>query len=315
MASNSFISALSEEIVDAGLDNEVLLTLYMSDVGGQPEFQELLAAVVSGPTVFFVVFPLHLSLDGNFKIEYLSEDGESMVAYESSFTVREALLQSLASITSTGIVTSDERKILPKVLFVGTHKDRLSSQTRQADIQRIDRDLQQMVEGTEAIDKNMVVFESESQMIFTVDNTQSSKHPDFDRIRSAIHDIGCESDSVYKVSIPYTWMTLSALLRQRVEQQDIQVYSYDQCFRDAQALGIKDQSEFNNALFFLHTNLGILRHYQDIPELRDRIITDTQHIFNKVTTVIKKPSLFVTVPAKEAQLMNSKGRAFSTKTI
>lgn len=286
--SRSFLdSSLTEEVMDANPETEVLWTLYMSDVGGQPEFQELIAAVVSGPTVFFVVFPLHLDLDGNFRIEYLDEDGDSMVAYESSLTVREALLQSLASIASTGIIASEDTKILPKVLFVGTHKDKLSPQTQQEDIRRIDRDLQQMIEGTEAIDENMVVFASPSQMIFTVDNTQSSQHPDFDQIRTAIEEIGNEAGSVYKVSIPYTWMTLSVLLRQKVEKDGLQTYSYEQCFRDAQELGIKDQTDFNNALFFLHTNLGVIRHYHDIPELRHRIITDPQHIYNKVTTVIK----------------------------
>lgn len=281
-------ASLTEEVMDASPEMEVLWTLYMSDVGGQPEFQELLAAVVSGPTVFFLVFPLHLDLDETFRIEYLDDDGDSMVAYESSLTVRQALLQSLASIASTGIIANGETKILPKVLFVGTHKDMLKPQSQQAYIvKKIDHDLQKMVEGTEAIDENMVVFASQSQMIFAVDNTQSSQHPDFDQIRTAIEEIGNETGSVYKVSIPYTWMTLSVLLRQKVEKEHLQTYSYEQCFRDAQELGIKDQTDFNNALFFLHTNLGLIRHYHEIPELRHRIITDPQHIFNRVTTVIK----------------------------
>ena len=290
--------ALSEELLSASLDEEVLWTLYLSDVGGQPEFQELLAAVVSGPTVFFVVFPLHLSMDKTFNIEYLDEGGDSMVAYESSLTMREAILQTVASISSTGVVTNEGSRVLPKVLFVGTHKDKLDICTQQEEIRKIDQDLQLMVERTDAIEENMVVFASESRMIFTVDNMQSGKHEDFRLIRSAIEEIGEEKGSAYKISVPYTWMTLSVRLRQKLEE-GVQVYSYEECFRDAQKLGIKDKADFNDALYFLHNNLGILRYYHDIPVLRDRIITDTQHIFNNVTAVIRNTFTFKNFRSKK----------------
>lgn len=299
-------TSLSEEVATASLDEEVLWTLYMSDVGGQPEFQELLAAVVSGPTIFFVVFPLHLSMDEKFSVEYLDEVGNSMKAYESSLTMREAILQTVASIASTGIPQNDETRVLPKVLFVGTHKDKVyeifGSQEAEAEIRKIDQDLQQMVRRTNAIDENMVVFASESQMIFAVDNSQSGKHNDFCLIRSAIEEIGREEGSVYRVSVPYTWMTLSVFLRQKLEKEGVQVYPYEECFKNAQGLGIKDRTDFNNALFFLHNNLGILRYYHDIPVLRDCIINDTQHIFNRVTAVIRKTFTFQNFRSKMGAL-------------
>lgn len=267
--------------------SEVLWTLYLSDVGGQPEFQELLAAVVSGPTMFFVVFPLHLPLDHLYRINHLDTGNAKMKPYQSSLTMREAILQSLASITSTAIIREGKR-VLPKILFVGTHKDKLNRATQLDDIGKIDQDLFQMVKETEAYNMDVIIRASQSQMIFTVDNTESSEHPDFQQIRTTIQKIGLENNSIYKVSIPGSWMLLALYLRYRVERDGLQVYSYDECFEDAQDLGIKSKDDLNGALWFFHYHLGIVRHYQEIPELRHRIIADSQHIFDRVTTVIKK---------------------------
>ena len=42
--------------------------LYITDTGGQPEFQELLPILVSGPSLFFLVFSLHLELNKRFQV-------------------------------------------------------------------------------------------------------------------------------------------------------------------------------------------------------------------------------------------------------
>ena len=77
-------------------------TLYMSDTGGQPEFQELLPVLVSGPALFFLVFRLDKDLYQKYTIEYLHPTtGESVVPFEGSFSMAEMILQFLASIAST----------------------------------------------------------------------------------------------------------------------------------------------------------------------------------------------------------------------
>ena len=51
-------------------------TLYLTDSGGQPEFQELLPALVVGPCVFFVVLPLNKELNEKYKVEYMRPDNQ-----------------------------------------------------------------------------------------------------------------------------------------------------------------------------------------------------------------------------------------------
>ena len=101
-------------------------TIYLTDTAGQPEFQELLAALVAGPSVFFLVFKLTDSLNDQYVVEYVKPGAKKSKPYVSSFTVKEVLLQSLASIACTCSHVRqghDEMKpIAPKVVLVGRTK-------------------------------------------------------------------------------------------------------------------------------------------------------------------------------------------------
>jgi len=79
-------------------------TLYLTDTGGQPEFQELLPVLVCGPSLFFLVFRLDLELNSRYQVEYINSSGRSIIPYEAGLTMQETLLQSLATIASTSIV-------------------------------------------------------------------------------------------------------------------------------------------------------------------------------------------------------------------
>ena len=78
------------------------VTIYFRDCGGQPEFHEVLPALVSHSTLFFLVFNLSEGLDTRYKVTYKARDGKVSDPYVSTFTVKQALLQCLASISSIG---------------------------------------------------------------------------------------------------------------------------------------------------------------------------------------------------------------------
>ena len=77
------------------------LNLYFRDTGGQPEFQEVLPALLSGPSVLIVVFKLTDHLNQKYRVQFVKSEWQKTIMYESSFTVIETILQSLASISST----------------------------------------------------------------------------------------------------------------------------------------------------------------------------------------------------------------------
>ena len=81
------------------LDN--MWTLYLTDSGGKPEFQELLPALVVGPCVFFIVLPLNRNLKDKYEVEYVRPDEQKyMRKYLSSLTVQEDLCAPLQALPS-----------------------------------------------------------------------------------------------------------------------------------------------------------------------------------------------------------------------
>ena len=253
--------------------------LYITDTGGQPEFQELLPILVCGPSVFFLVFPLHLELNKRFQVEYITSQGKAAVPYEAGLTVQEMLLQSLATIASTCVfrmVGSKKVVILPNIFFVATHKDLVSEEH----IHQVDIALQEVVKGTEAYKDGMVQFASESQMIIAVNNLSEGEE-DVQQIRTAVERIGKRGDD-YRVRTPFSWLMFSNIM----QQMKSPVLKYEQCYSVAQQCGIDTREEMNDALRFLHENVGVVRYYHDVSDLQDFVIKDPQYVFDMITDLI-----------------------------
>ena len=263
-------------------------TLYLSDVGGQTEFQEMLPSLVSGPSLYFLTFPLHKGLNERFRVEYQHPTNGNIVPIESTSSNKEVLLQSLSSITSTRSYTKalDGKSVSPKVLLIGTHRDQIQSEQQ---LTEIDQQLQDIIKKTAAFKENMIVFCSESQMVFALDNT-SDDDADIQQVRDAVERLAVSTDD-YRIQTPYTWMIFAATLRHLPER----VLSIEKCLEVGKECGIDTKDELNNALWFLHHNVGIIRHFQDHRELQNVVIKEPQYIFDKVTELIIKTFTFQNV--------------------
>ena len=190
-------------------------TVYLSDAGGQPEFQEMLPALVSGPSLYFLTFPLSKGLNERLVVEYQHPNGSSIIPFEITSTIKEILLQSLASIASTQSYTrvDDRKAISPKILFIATHRDKVGSREQ---LLEIDQQLQDIIKKTVAFKENMIVFCSEQQMVFALNNT-SDDDSDIQLVRNAVERIGTSSD-VYKIRMPCSWMVFAITLRHLQER-------------------------------------------------------------------------------------------------
>ena len=285
-------------------------TIYISDAGGQSEFQEMLPALVSGPSLYFLTFPLHKGLNERFVVEYQHPNGKSIVPFEDSCTIKEVLLQSLASIASTRsyIRVEDGKPVTPKVLFIATHRDKLQSEQQ---LIKIDQELQEIIKKTAAYKENMIVFYSKEQMVFALNNT-SDDDTDIQHVRDAVERIGTHGEE-YKIQTPYTWMIFAITLRHLPEK----VLSIDKCMEIANECGIDTNQELNDALWFLHHNVGIVRHFQEHPDLKDVVIKEPQYIFDKVTELIVDTFTFQGVGPYEYEEFTKKGifPADSIKTL
>ena len=263
---------------------EGCFTIYLTDTGGQPEFQELLAALIAGPSVFFLVFNLTSSLNDKYIVEYV-RPGSKVQPYVSSFTTKEVLLQSLASIACTCSHVrqgNDEMKpIATKVVLVGTHKDIASPEQ----IEAIQKELKQALEETDYHRQNMIVYASRDEPVVTVNNLDP-EGKDICKVRAIIEKIA--EDPAFQVSVPFPMLVLSLILRGLSDP----VLSYQQCRSIADECGIKTPQELNAALWFLHTKLGVVRYFPHIRELREIVIRDPQIIFDRITDLISSTFTF-----------------------
>ena len=287
-------------------------SLYLSDTGGQMEFQELLPLLVSGPSLFFIIFPLNRDMDELFTIKYQLHYGQDSDPYQSSLTLKEAILQSLATIAAMGTFTYEGlgscTELKPKVLFVGTHKDTLDPTTKQEKIMEIDDHLQTVIRKMSHYREGLVEFASSKQMMFAVNNLDKDDS-DFALIRARVGTIAARKSGGYQMCVPTHWFIFSITLRQLTTES--RVVSYSECFFVAQKCGITTEEELDEALWFLHTKMGVVRHFPH-GELRNIVLIDPQLLFDKVTELIVKTFTFEKVGKQTSDSFKNKG-IFSLK--
>ena len=256
-------------------------SLYLTNTGGQMEFQEVLPLLVSGPSMFFFTFRLDRDLNKPYAIEYDLSDGTSAKPYRSTLTTLEGILQTLASVSAMGMFVYQglqKRRVAlrPKVFLVGTHKDRLDTKMANEHIAKVDQQLQEKLRSTSHY-KDLVEFASPTQLIFTVNNF-SKTESDFQSIRSAFERVVVRGE--FHMTSPSHWLIFSLALRKLTSN----VISYDLCLEIARQCGLS-ADELNEALHFIHSKMGLIRYFP-YENVKDFVVINPQHLFDKVTELI-----------------------------
>ena len=296
----SSYSDLIDTILDVGSDKwiaakkrlEGQCTIYFTDTGGQLEFQEVLPAIISGPSIFLLVFNLEHAkkgLDKEFPAVYKKSDG---TFYEpppgiSNFTVRDLILHILASIQGTSryeFPKDGENKVIePKVLLVGTHSDCV---TDSSVLNQIEYDVQNLLKDTQYYRKGMLQVPCRKppneKFVYMVNN-ESSKDPVFQKIqkkvRSIIFDESGHSD--YKEDIAACWLGFDLMLRWPGKAK---ILTYQRCLDMAKDCGIEEK-DVKQVLKFLHRRFGIIRYFES-EGLDNIVITNPQVIYDAISDLI-----------------------------
>ena len=285
-------------------------SLYLTNTGGQIEFQEHLPLLVCGPSIFFVVFPLHHDLDKPYEVQYQYPDG-SVKKYSSTPTLIQELLQTLATIYALDYASiqigDTEVNLKPKVFFIGTHKDCLlgTESDREKKIKQIDKKLQTYVRQTSLFHQGSIQFaQSLKQMIFTVDNL-SKDDDDFQKIRSAVQQtVEKKCYTEFTVQCPSSWLIFSLILR--AKHRSNRVLRLEDCFKIAQECGISSHEELTTALSFIHSRLGLVRYF-NVKELDSLVVIDPQVLFDKITDLIVETFIDVNAEENEIEEFRQKG--------
>ena len=274
-------------------------SLYLTNTGGQIEFQEHLPLLVCGPSIFFVTFPLHHDLNKHYDVCYEYPDGR-VEKYKSPGTLLQELLQTLATISASHFTSGQQRdseaRMKPKVFFIGTHKDCLPANTAEEFIQRNDELLQSHVRQTDLFDQDAIQFAKHPKRLIFAVNNLSQDDDEFQKIRSAVQTT-VERDE-FTIECPSSWLILSLILR--AKHKSDRVLTFDKCFSIARECGISDRKELNQALSFIHSRLGLVRYF-DVKDLNTLVVIDPQVLFDKITDLIVKTFTVENVGVKKKE--------------
>jgi ankyrin len=262
-------------------------TLYLSNTGGQMEFQHLLPLLVSGPSMYFITFRLDKDLNDAYEIEY-EVAGKESIKYPANTTQLENILQNLTSINALGTFSNSDKtwkKHKCKIFIIGTHYDVFEGKKSK---DQISEGLKAINESIyEAVEKfrDSIVFAQRKEPVFTVNNF-SDDDTDFQYIRSCVQKI--VSSGFFRTESPASWLIYSVLLRHDVSP----IADYDTCFKLANDCGIMDDTEHKEALHFMHSKTGTIRYFPINDSLSKVVFRDPDVLFNKVTDLISNTFTF-----------------------
>ena len=269
--------------VQALLDTS--MTIFYTDTGGQPEFHEVLPALVAGPSIFLLVFNLAEPLNSLYRVifESISKKYEM---YDSSFSVSEVLMQCFSSISSYHNAQlqdfSKQKSYVEKyielrqpptcVILVGTHSDLVSSE----DVKAADEELKNGFGK-----KGIVEYYESNALLIPVNNYEPK---DGSKVREVVDRVvkrKKEGTSPYAIQIPVQWLGVELYLRQKKSP----TISLSECKEIGRKLNMQEE-ELVSCLWFLHYKTGTIRHYSSVNELKDTVIIEPSIVFTAVTKFI-----------------------------
>ena len=279
MISRAFKSSSSDTLQD--FLNETLI--YLIDSGGQPQFQELLPILVSGPSVFVLTFSLAMPLDAEYKVVFTDKDGKRE-AYPTNMKVKDVILQSLASIRCTCSYQTNgaERvEVKPRVIFMATMRSLVSAE----EIKAVDKQLMSLIEPF----KELVVSNGTST-IFAVDSFTGDGIADLrgavlraadDKVTKTTAGVP-DTSPMCQVRLPTTAVALELLLR----YEESGIISLDHCKRLAIDCNIDPETELPHVLWLLHHSTGSIRYYPDDSTLQHYVVTRPQKLYDIPSTLL-----------------------------
>ena len=261
-------------------NTDILSFLHFIDIGGQPEFHEILPLLLHGMALNMVFFNVTHDLDSPYTVVYRA-DGSSSIQYESEYTIREIIQRALCSISS--LQTSPDHK--PAAILIGTHLD----QTSEAAVLTLDRSIRQSFQDDYFMRRDVLCSVNkpgeEKRYIHPLNNV-SADSSDIEGLRELITRIVHKRFTPQQV--PTGALLLHLILRMRFDPSPGWC-SLEECAVMAEHCGIsrEDLLGEEGVLQYLHDKYGTILYYGRLTKLGKRVIVN-------VNLIMKPPAeLFV----------------------
>ena len=257
-----------------------LMTCY--DSGGQPEFFDVMPALMTIPTGNIMVFDLSKDIHSKIQSEFYEDGKSSHLQHQAHYTTAELMKMAIANIQSysKSVKTASSESNTDRLLVVGTHLDKCG--------QAVDKKLQKItkIETTMCNDVlageavQIVYSDSDGRIIHPISNTDHEGRDEAaQKIRTAIEHMAKYHKSYSQV--PINWLLF---------QLEVQLISEDyiersECIDIAKRCYIKE-NEVEYVLMYFH-ELGIFLHYREVRGLKDIVFCNPQWLFDQLTELIK----------------------------
>ena len=252
-----------------------LTLINMSDVGGQPEFLDVIPALTVGAALYLLFFRLDQEVHERYPVKYLAPGSTIERTLTSSYCIEEVLHQALASIACfSGHLSEKNAYSAPsRAILIGTYKDQVTA----SDIAEKEKEIREKFMSAEVY-KDLLLTTKEGKPFFTVDNMNGTDESEMSEIRSNIENI--VKAFFEEVPIPASWLMFRVMLHLLNKP----LVSLPQCEEIARRLSM--HTPVQEALWFFHHHVGSLLYYPDIPSMRGTVICTPQVIFDSISTVI-----------------------------
>lgn len=208
-----------DRLVKERLHNAI--TIHFTDAGGQPEFQEVLPMLVSGCSIFLLVFSLGTDINDKYEVRYFYQ-GKEGNKYYSSFTVKDVLLQCLAAVANIGtpgLHGDSVRKhnlCRSRVFLICTQTDLFEKEVAERKIKELNKELEEIFSANNFL--CLIERKTKDEIVFPISSYESEScsygsESCFQQFRSKIDQVLSDEEQ-YKVTLPVPIFTLDLLLRQ-----------------------------------------------------------------------------------------------------
>ena len=270
-------------------DIEKTITIYIMDIGGQPEFHDIMPIILNGPALHLIFFNLTFDLDDPVPIRFCQQDGtDSIITYMSSYTGKQMIYQLLSSLYYLIKGSSPDSKSLsqqskPAAVLLGTHLDQLKDQVEKK-MEEINDNLKELLCNAEFHDQAFLTYpkRDEKSTIFVPVNNYSGDEEEIKQLQKFIRKV--IDDRFGSVELPSSWLLFHLLLRHRYENSP-GVCRLGDCPALAKGCGL-DENDVPQVLRYIHRRLGTILFYEEVQGLNELVICDPNVLFESIYQLV-----------------------------
>ena len=249
-------------------DIDALTFIHFIDIGGQPEFHEMLALLLhQGPALNLLFLNMSQSLDDKYQVVYRVDNDSSPIDYKCEFTTREIIQRALHSISSLQPIVNHSK---PAAILIGTHNDK----DPQADLEHsIQNTFSSFIEDTVLCsvskpEEETVRYVHPLSNVSKGDSSAADIEDLRERITTIVHDR-------FKFE-PVPTATLLLYLKLRTTFDPTPGWcSLKECIEIAAPFGIseEDLTKDGGILQYLHDRFGTILYYRGL-KIGQRVIVN-----------------------------------------